>query len=96
MKIQLREAMFSEKEHLFLEDGSLKAYLFRYDSGVCAVKLENEKGYIIVLPYQGQMVWDAVFLIFNPLIAALSLVWLVAFWLLVFGINEIVTAWMHR
>ena len=38
----------------------------------------------------------AVFLIFNPLIAALSLVWLVAFWLLVFGINEIVTAWMHR
>ena len=61
MKIQLREAMFSDKEHLFLEDGALKAYLFRYDSGVCAVKLENEKGHIIVLPYQGQMVWDAVF-----------------------------------
>lgn len=38
----------------------------------------------------------AIFLIFNPLIAALSLVWLVAFWLLVFGINEIVVAWMHR
>ncbi len=38
----------------------------------------------------------AVFLIFNPVIAALSLIWLVAFWLLVFGINEIVLAWMHR
>lgn len=38
----------------------------------------------------------AIFLIFNPLIAALSLVWLVAFWLLVFGINEIIVAWMHR
>ncbi|MBD5431424.1 MAG: hypothetical protein HDR41_02980 [Lactobacillus sp.] len=38
----------------------------------------------------------AIFLIFNPIIAALSLVWLVAFWLLVFGINEIITAWMHR
>lgn len=38
----------------------------------------------------------AIVLIFNPIIAALSLVWLVAFWLLVFGINEIVVAWMHR
>lgn len=38
----------------------------------------------------------AIFLIFNPLFAALSLVWLVAFWLLVFGINEIVVAFMHR
>lgn len=61
MKIELKERMFSEKEQLFLDDGELKAYLFRYDSGVCAVKLENEFGYIIVLPYQGQMVWDAVF-----------------------------------
>lgn len=38
----------------------------------------------------------AIFLIMSPVIAALSMVWLVAFWLLVFGINEIITAWMHR
>lgn len=38
----------------------------------------------------------AIFLIFNPIIAALSLVWLVAFWLMVFGLNEIILAWMHR
>ncbi|WP_281829842.1 MULTISPECIES: HdeD family acid-resistance protein [Lactobacillus] len=38
----------------------------------------------------------AVVLILNPILAALSLIWLVAFWLLVFGINEIITAWMHR
>lgn len=38
----------------------------------------------------------AILLIFNPVLAALSLVWLVAFWLLVFGVNEIVVAWMHR
>ena len=61
MKIQLREQMFSDKEQLFLDDGELKAYLFRYDSGVCGVKLENSRGYIVVLPYQGQMVWEAVF-----------------------------------
>lgn len=38
----------------------------------------------------------AIFLILNPVIAALSLIYLVAFWLLVFGINEIVMSWMHR
>ena len=38
----------------------------------------------------------AICLIFNPVLAALSLVWLVAFWRLVFGINEIVLAFMHR
>ena len=38
----------------------------------------------------------AIFLIFNPIIAMLSLVWFVAFWLLVFGVNEIVVSWMHR
>lgn len=38
----------------------------------------------------------AIFLILNPVIAALSLIWLVAFWLLVFGVNQIVVAWMHR
>ena len=61
MKIKLREAMFPDRETLFLDDGELKAYLFRYESGVCGVKLENSLGYIEVLPYQGQMVWDAVF-----------------------------------
>lgn len=38
----------------------------------------------------------SIFLIASPEIAALSLIWLVAFWLLVFGINEIVLAFMHR
>lgn len=38
----------------------------------------------------------AIFLIFNPVLAVISLIWLVAFWLLVFGINEIIVAWMHR
>ena len=61
MKIRLRENMFSDREQLFLEDGELKAYLFRFESGVCGIKLENSLGYITVLPYQGQMVWDAVF-----------------------------------
>ena len=33
MKIRLRENMFSDREQLFLEDGELRAYLFRFESG---------------------------------------------------------------
>lgn len=35
-------------------------------------------------------------MLLNPVITAFSLVYLVAFYLLIFGINEIVLAWMHR
>lgn len=35
-------------------------------------------------------------LLFNPVLAAITLVYLVAFWLMVFGINEIFVSWMHR
>lgn len=38
----------------------------------------------------------AIVMLFNPLIAAWTLVYVVAFWLLVFGFNEIIMAWMHR
>ena len=61
MKIRLNESAFTDRETLFADAGELKAYLFRYESGICAVKIENEKGYITVLPFDGQMVWDAVF-----------------------------------
>lgn len=38
----------------------------------------------------------AIALIFNPVLAAVTLVYLVAFWLMVFGFNEIFVAFMHR
>ncbi len=61
MKIRLHESAFTPKETLFADAGELKAYLLQYESGICAVKLENSTGYISVLPFDGQMVWDAVF-----------------------------------
>ena len=61
MKIRLNEPAFTDREMLFADAGELKAYIFRYESGICAVKIENSKGYITVLPFDGQMVWDAVF-----------------------------------
>ncbi len=59
--INLQKNFFQEKEKLFLDFNGLKASLFIYPSGVESVKLENERGSIIVLPYQGQQVWDAQF-----------------------------------
>lgn len=38
----------------------------------------------------------AIVLLFNPVLAAITMVYLVAFWLMVFGFNEIAVAWMHR
>ena len=60
MKIKLTDGMFTPREELFAEEGGLKAVLFRYESGICCVRLENSRGHISVLPFNGQMVWDAV------------------------------------
>ena len=51
-KIILYKNYFLEKEHLFLENGSLKVSLFRYETGVEAIKVCNTKGYIVMLPNQ--------------------------------------------
>lgn len=62
MRIHLKKEFFGEKEFLLLENGKMKATAFRYSSGVEAVKVENSKGYFIILPFQGQQIWRAGFL----------------------------------
>ena len=61
-KFYLSKEMFTEREKLILENGSMKAYTFLFSTGICGLKVENEKGYIVVLPYQGQQIWRASFL----------------------------------
>jgi hypothetical protein len=39
----------------------MKATTFTYSTGVQGLRIENPRGHIVVLPYQGQQVWDAVF-----------------------------------
>ncbi|MCX6089738.1 MAG: DUF4432 family protein [Candidatus Atribacteria bacterium] len=53
--------MFPVKERELVRWGVLKASLFIYESGIHAVKLENQLGYLVVLPYKGQQIWEAVF-----------------------------------
>lgn len=40
-------------------DGALKARCFRYPSGVAAIRLSNTLGSLVILPFQGQQIWDA-------------------------------------
>lgn len=60
-QLHLRKAFFTETEKVLCEFGGMKASAFSYASGVAAIRIENPAGHIIVLPYQGQQIWDAVF-----------------------------------
>lgn len=60
-EFRLQPAFFSDKERLGLSFAGLDASLFRYDTGVEAIRLSNARGEVIVLPYMGQIVWSAKF-----------------------------------
>jgi hypothetical protein len=59
--IQLAPHFFTAREHALLEHGPLSASLFTYDSGVAALRLRNDQGDLILLPFQGQQIWSATF-----------------------------------
>jgi hypothetical protein len=60
--VHLTPEQFGERERRVVEWGPLSASTFRYASGVAALRLQNELGEVIVLPYQGQQIWSASFL----------------------------------
>jgi Domain of unknown function (DUF4432) len=59
--IHLQKNQFSELEKPLAEFGNLKASSFVYPSGVQAVRVQNELGQMIVLPFQGQQIWQLEF-----------------------------------
>jgi len=59
--IKLQEQFFTEKEKTLVESDGLSASLFRYDTGVCGLRLTNTRGELIMLPFQGQQIWDCTF-----------------------------------
>ncbi|MGA2547475.1 MAG: DUF4432 family protein [Rectinemataceae bacterium] len=50
--------MFTEKEHELLKSSSYSVDIFRYRSGVEAIRIRAGRGEIIWLPYLGQQIWD--------------------------------------
>jgi hypothetical protein len=59
--IHLQSQFFGEAEELLAEHEGLRAHTFRYRSGVCGLRLTNQVGEVIMLPFQGQQIWRAAF-----------------------------------
>jgi hypothetical protein len=59
--MHLQRSFFEAKERGVLDFAGMSASLWRYDTGVEAIRLSNARGHIIALPYMGQIVWSAVF-----------------------------------
>ena len=59
--IHLTPQFFSERERPLLAAGPFTASTFLYDTGVAALRLRNEQGELIMLPFQGQQIWSATF-----------------------------------
>ncbi len=59
--IPLHPALCGEIERTVLTSGELSATLFRYPTGVGALRLSNARGALVVLPWMGGMIWSAAF-----------------------------------
>lgn len=60
-RIPLHRDGLTEAERPVLEAARLSAGLFRYPSGIEALRLRNGRGEVVVLPWFGQMIWSARF-----------------------------------
>ena len=60
--IDLGAAAFTANETVLASQGGMTASVFRYPTGVAALRIRNSRGSIILLPWQGQQIWDAEFL----------------------------------
>ncbi len=60
-RFYLPPAAFTDREQLLVDHGLLHAVAFRYPSGVPALRVQNERGHLTLLPFQGQQIWAAHF-----------------------------------
>jgi len=58
---QLQKAFFRTQPVEIVKAAGCSATLFTYESGIEAVRLKNARGHLVVLPYFGQMIWQAMF-----------------------------------
>lgn len=59
--VQLKKSFFSSTSTEIVNTAGCSAELFTYDSGIEAIRLKNRRGHLVVLPYYGQMIWQAMF-----------------------------------
>ena len=61
MEIPLDPAQFSDAPRVLVRMAGLTVTGFRYPTGVAGMRIENARGFVVVLPWMGQIVWDAAF-----------------------------------
>ncbi len=61
-RINLFHELFENKEKVLISNEDFTVTSFKYSTGVEAVRLKNKCGYVVLLPYMGQMIWDMEFL----------------------------------
>ncbi len=61
MKINLKKEFFSDREFVLAEYKNMKAIAFTFSTGVAGLRIENNKGNFVILPFQGQQIWSAEF-----------------------------------
>jgi Domain of unknown function (DUF4432) len=59
IRINLYANMFGEAERTLVTHDGMSASVFRFPSGVCGLRLTNEHGSLVLLPFQGQQIWSA-------------------------------------
>lgn len=59
--LNLSPEVFSDKEKIIFQASPFNASVFRYPSGVCGLRMRNDRGFLVMLPFQGQQIWDAEF-----------------------------------
>jgi len=59
--VPLRRDSFSPDERVICRAGALTASAFRFSTGVDALRLTNDRGEIVMLPFQGQQIWRCSF-----------------------------------
>lgn len=59
--INLKKDFFSPIPLEILSSPDFRAEIFTYETGIHAIKITNNRGHIIILPYYGQIIWEATF-----------------------------------
>ncbi|WP_434145033.1 aldose 1-epimerase family protein [Photobacterium leiognathi] len=60
--LPLYKEQFSKTKTRIAQSEHFDIHTFIYNSGVHAVEIQNSKGRLVILPFMGQMIWDAEFL----------------------------------
>lgn len=63
--IPLYKNDFTATKQRILHSAHFEVSRFIYPSGVHAIEIKNAKGHLVILPFMGQMIWDAHFLATN-------------------------------